>query len=182
MTHASPFPVPLVVSSDRLPDGSYGTTLSLGEDVAWTMPASRTTRYAAAVTALATAAEHDAAVYGSLTCKGLPSDLIGAVIVGCRDARPGTRRWTAPLVITPGIALREPHPPFLTVYHRERQDLMWQWTPGDARQHAAHVLQAATAAALDSTLAAVLASFGVDPETRAAAVDHVGGHWPTEED
>jgi hypothetical protein len=170
--------VALAVTTDLMPDGTYAATCSLGEDVAWTLPPGRAAAYSNAVDSLATAAEHDAAVYAALRCKGLPQDLIAAVLLRCRSHRPSTDRWTAPLVITAGITLREPHGPFLIVRHPDRPDLDWQWTPQQAREHASHVINVCAAAILDSTLSSVLAELGVDAETIPAVVDHVGRHWP----
>lgn len=175
----TPLALPLSVCSDRLPDGSYSTTLSLGQDVSWSLAQPRATKYAAAITALAVAAEHDAATYAAMRCRDIPDGLIGDVIARARTARADADRWTAPLVVTPMIAAREPHPPILACYHRDRQDLAWQWTPNLARQHAMQVLNTGAAAILDATLAAVLASYDVPPEVGAAVVNHLGHHWPT---
>jgi len=183
VTTPPPFPLTsIMVTSDRMPDDSYAVTLSLGPDRSWTLPEPRAFRYATAMFQAATAAEHDAALYHSLVCKGLPEDLIGTVISGARDARPAQDKWTHPLIVTPGITAREPHRPMLSVRHVEGAwEDGWQWSPTEARQHASHVLHAAAAVRLDSALAEVLTRIGVDVETAAAVVEHIGGHWPEED-
>lgn len=180
MTTPPPDLIALAVSTDRLPDDSYAAVVSLGSDLSWTLPAPRARRYAAAVVNAATAAEHDAATFGALTCRDIPTELIAEVITGARALRPSADRWLEPLVLTAGITAREPHGPFLHAFHRDRPDLGWQWTPADARQHAAQVLQVVSAAELDSTLVRVLAAMNVPSQVRAAVVDHLGQHWPSE--
>jgi hypothetical protein len=64
--------------------------------------------------------------------------------------------------------------------HRDRPNLAWQWTPEDARRHAGQVLQVVAAAELDSALILALAALSVPSETRAAVVDHLGRHWPSD--
>lgn len=172
--------IPLAVSTDRLPDDSYAAVISIGSDLSWTLSAPRARRYAAAVIDAATAAEHDAATYGALTCKGIPIDLVMEVIARARAFREGGGRWTDPLLITPGIQAVDPHGPFLHAMHRDRPNLAWQWTPEDARQHAGQVLQVVAAAELDSALILALAALSVPSETRAAVVDHLGRHWPSD--
>jgi hypothetical protein len=171
--------IPLAVSTDRLPDDSYAAVVSIGGDLSWTLPAPRARRYAAAVVDAATAAEHDAATYGALTCKGIPEELVAEVILRAREERPPADRWTDPLTVIRGIQAVEPHGPFLHAFHRDRPDLAWQWSPEDARRHAGQVLQVVAAAELDSALVRALAALSVPSETRAAVVDHVGRHWPS---
>jgi hypothetical protein len=95
--------IPLAVSTDRLPDDSYAAVVSIGGDLSWTLPAPRARRYAAAVVDAATAAEHDAATYGALTCKGIPEELVAEVILRAREERPPADRWTDPLTVVRGI-------------------------------------------------------------------------------
>jgi hypothetical protein len=170
-----------MVTTDRLPDDSYAAVISLGSDLSWTLPGPRARRYAASLVEAATSAEHDAATFHALRCRDIPLDLIGEVITRSRGHRPTVDRWTEPLVLTAGITAAEPHVPFLHAYHRDHPDEGWQWTPGDARQHAAHVMQVVAAATLDSALVRALTDLGVPSETRAAVVDHLGAHWPEED-
>lgn len=171
----------ITVIADRYPDGTYGATVNVGPDLSWSMPGPRARRYVIAMFEAATAADHDAALYATLACRGIPDEITASVITDVRAARPRDR-WTAPLTVTTILTAAEPHRPVLTVRPDGAAE-PWQWTPDEARQHARQVLEAVTAAEEDNRLAAVLLdSGGLPPAVVAAVIDHMQGHWPTDAD
>lgn len=179
MTDDLPQLTATTVIADRFPDGTYGATVSVGEDLSWTMPGPRARRYALALIEAATACEHDAALYGSLTARGIPEDMTAEVILQCRAARDPSR-WTRPLLLVSILTAAEPHRPILRV-HPELPTRIdgWQWTPDEVRRHARQVLEAVTAAEEDNRLAYVLTgAFGLEESVVAAVIDSLKGFWP----
>jgi hypothetical protein len=170
----------IMAIADRFPDGSYGATVNVGEDLSFSLSAARARRYAVALFEAATACEHDAALYHSLTSKNITEELAADLINHVRDARPGVDRWTAPLRISSILTAALPHLPVLVVRTGSGG---WQWAPADARRHARQVLEAVTAAEEDNRLAAVMRDrLGLKDEVIAAVIDHIQGHWPDAED
>lgn len=177
-------PLPQLTSimaiADRFPDGTYGATVNVGEDLSFSMTGPRARRYALALFEAATACEHDAALYHALACKSIGDDIAADLINHVRDARPAVSRWTAPLRINSILTAAEPHLPVLVV---ETDGGAWQWSPAEARRHARQVLECVTAAEEDNRLAMVMrARLGLEDEVIAAVIDHMQGHWPDSED
>lgn len=174
----------IVVTADRLPDGTYGATVSVGPDFSWSMPGPRARRYALALFELATACEHDVALYEALACKSIPDEIIAAVLTDVRadrDAANTFDRWLSPLRIATILTAAEPHRGVLRVIPDGNADA-WQWTPAEARQHARQVLEGVTAAEEDNRLLQVLRrGAGLPDGTIAAVIDHMQGHWPSED-
>lgn len=172
------------VTADRYPDGTYGATVSAGPDFSWSMPGPRARRYALALMELATACEHDVALYGALSCKGIPDDIAAAVLLDARTARDRAltaHRWTAPLHVTTVLTAAEPHRGILAVRPDGPVD-GWQWTPHETRKHALQVLGVVIAAEEDTRLASILRGGGIPEGPIAAAIDHMQAHWPTDAD
>lgn len=181
MTPPLPQLTSIMAIADRFPDGSYGATVNVGEDLSWTMPGPRARRYATALFEAATACEHDAALYHALACKNIGDEIAADLISHVRDARPGVSRWTAPLRIIPILTAAAPHLPVLVV--EVDSGSAWQWSPADARRHARQVLEAVTAAEEDNRLAEVMRDrLDLEPHLIAAVIDHMQGHWPDTED
>lgn len=168
------------VRSDVLPDGSYGVTISVGEDKAWTLARRRAERYAVACMARATEAEHDAAIYKLLTVRlGLEAQFAAAFIVQTiRAARQPDDRATAPLRYVPSLTLAGK--PFIS------QELdgavVGQLTPADLRDHTVGVLQVLAATDLDRRLhRALVGEIGLDEATALAVVGSLMEDWPEDE-
>jgi hypothetical protein len=174
----------ITVIADRYPDGTYGATVNVGPDLSWSMPGPRARRYALTLMELATACEHDVALYGALACKGIPDEITAAVLTDVRDARDReltSGRWVAPLRVTTILTAEPPHRGILQVRPDGPHD-GWQWTPRETRKHALQVLGAVIAADEDNRLAAVLRDgAGLPPAVVAAVIDHMQGHWPEED-
>lgn len=174
---ATPHPG-LWVRSELLPDGTYGVGLNYGDDLAWLLNRGQSLAYAAACVAVATTAEHEAAVFASMTSRGIPDDAVAELILGIRQDRPATHADTHPLRFEPGVALADRHP-FVKI--QADGQMPSQVSPEALRQHAGGVLQALAAADLDAALLRALVS-RVDLEEAAAraVIDDLGNHWPAE--
>lgn len=165
----------ILVQSDVLPDGSYVLAIHYGQDQSRVLTRAAALRYAAAVHAAATRAEHDAAVVAQLTETGLPRHALAGALIDLRNQRPPLNgKATGPLELNPCVSATHGHG-FLEVRIAGR--LTGQWTPGDARDHAGNVLDALEAVDLDTAYRRYLIKdIGVDPTTAAAAVGDLGNH------
>lgn len=168
----------LWVQSEYLPDGTFAVGFHVGEDTAWALTRDQATAHAVAVIALATEAEHDAAVLASMTGAGLETTLVAEVIALARDERPDHDAATAPLQFHPGVAARD-RSPFLRVELAGHPP--WQWTPAAARRHAHGVLQVIAAVDLDNALSKVLVqNVGIEQGNADAVISSLVEHWPAE--
>lgn len=171
----------LWVRSDVLPDGSYGVTVSVGEDRAWTLPRRRAERYAVACMARAIEAEHDAAVFRLLTIRlRMEAKSAAALVVqDVRASRQADDRATAPMRFVPSLTIEGK--PFLV--HEVDGETVGQLIPADLRDHAAGVLQVLAAADLDrALLASLTGAIGLDDGTARAVIGALAEHWPEEEE
>lgn len=166
------------VQSDRLPDGSYGITVSVGDDVSWPLTAKAAFRYASALVEASVHAEHDAAVSASLAAKGIGNDEMLGHIIGQMRADRGEVIKAGPLTLVPGVSMFDGRP-FLEV--RPPRGEKWMWSPGSARNHALNVFGVAAAVADDNRLRKILLRDGLEPELVAAMIGTLPEHWPADE-
>lgn len=160
------------------PDGkTYMVTLEASEDQALCLTTTSAAAYVHVLLGAVARAEYDAAVVAQMTALVPGPHAVSLVIRELRENRPPLDdSRTAPLRFTPGVS--QGHDPFIRVDIEGRAN-SFQWTPGEARQHALHVLDAVQAADLDSHYYRVLRSMVNLDEPRArAVVDAVGGFRP----
>lgn len=174
-----PEPDGLWVRSEVMPNGTYGVALNVGDDRSWALSRDRAVAYAAACVAVATAAEHDAAVFNLLTKQvGLPRETVGAVLVNdIHPDRPEQHAATDPLRFATALGLK--HGPFLkmTLDGKPAGEL----TPADLRDHALGVLKVIAAADLDAALhRALVGPFGLDDDRARQIIGSLANHWPAE--
>lgn len=163
------------VRSGYQPDGGYVISFDIGPDLAWSLAPDAAVGYAVALHAVATAAEHDAALLATLRDRSIPDELSGQVFVDVRAARPGVDEATAPLRCRPGVSAAS-GAPFVHLSADGAQP--WQWSPADLRHHAAAVLAVVTATEEDNRLREVLIGHGLPEGSVAALIHAMGEHWP----
>lgn len=168
------------VRSQRTPDGDgYRIVLDVGPDVTWSLTPQAAVDYAVALHHVATVAEHEAALVGTLRDRGMPDELLAQIVGDIRGARPDRDPTTAPLQFRPGVSAATGEP-FVHVHAQDGD--RWQWSPSDVRHHAGSVLSVVTATEEDNRLLAVLTGAGV-PEGSATQLIHaMGERWPAEEE
>ncbi|GAB3988822.1 hypothetical protein [Nocardioides marmoraquaticus] len=161
--------------------GGYVVTVSAGEDRARAFKPPQAMRYAAAVTAVAAQAEHDAAVGRQTQALAAEQGEQAALehAAGVVNLLRGDRASVAPNVtypirLTPGVNPKLE--PFITVAVDGDQRL-GQWTPAAARAHAMHVLESVAVADLDAAYyRALRGQVGLDEATARAAVSQLQNH------
>lgn len=166
----------LWVRSDVLPDGSYGVVVTFGGDHAWSLDTGTATGYAATLHAVATAAEHDAAMLALLTMIGVKVDDAALLLRDLRDQRARPQSAVAPLRFNAAVsqASREPF-----IQLELDGTAVGQISPEDLREHAGGVLTALAAAELDTNLhRALTAGAGLDPDKARAVITDLCNHWP----
>lgn len=152
----------LTVLSETMPDGTYGVSITVGEDRAFTLARDAAVAYAVSAFATATEAEHDLAVLrllttGAPTGIGMPRALAAEFMV--KDIRPDRpdHRATEPLrfVVAIGQA-RVPHVDAGEFQSAVRIRLagleVGYVSPDELREHASGVLNALAAVDLDASL------------------------------
>ena len=136
------------VTSDRTHNDVYIPTVVLGEDLAIPLPGAKAAAYANTVLNACAYAEYDAAVYAQLRGAGVDERLTATVLLDLRNDRPPLdQASTAPLAFDPLVTARD-HTPAIHV--SASGEKFCQWTTADARGHAMHVLDMATAVPLDA--------------------------------
>ncbi|WP_067171155.1 hypothetical protein [Microtetraspora niveoalba] len=163
------------VQSDLLPDGTYVVAIHYDDDQSRVLNHEAALRYAAAVHAAATRAEHDAAVVAQLVKIGLPKAIVAQALHDLRNDRPPhTATITAPLQLEPCVSAHR-GVGYLEVYVAGR--LVGQWDPDDARDHAANVLAVLAAVDLDAAYRRYLiGTVGLDRARAEAAVGGLAAH------
>jgi hypothetical protein len=171
----------LWVRSDVLPDGSYGVTVNVGADRAWTLPRRAAEQYAVACHDAAVAAEHDAAVVRLLTAMGMDLPLVGQFVA--KDLRPGRPAERLQVLrglrYLPGVTAQGL--PFVDL--ELAGDTAGQVSPVELQVHAAAVLACLAAVELDAALFRLLTGrIGLDPGRARQVVGSLGDHWPSPND
>lgn len=168
----------ITIHSDVLADGSYGIVIHDGADTVRALTRDEAYAHAQAVLAAAQRAEYDAAVFLQLTRKlGLPVEVASASVQDLRDVRVSLDASALhPLGLEPGATVEGK--PYIVV--SLEGDRVGQWTPADARLHAAAALELAEVVRLDSDYYEWLrTSPGVEEGRARAAVDDLVNHRPT---
>lgn len=165
----------LWVRSDLMPNGTYGCSINVGPDQAWSLPRDRAIAHAVACFAQAMTAEHDAALFTMLTRQaGLAGRDVAPLISRIRTARVLDHSATEPLRFIPCVGRRGP---FLQMLLDGRQ--VGELTPADLRDHGAAVLNVLAAADLDVGLHRMLVDTIEVPDGTARAMIHeMADHWP----
>lgn len=161
--------------------GGYVVTVTAGADRARALKPPQAMRYAAAITAIAAQAEHDAAVGRQTQAlaadqgeQGALEHAAGIVNLLRSDRAPVAPNVTYPIRLTPGV--NPQLQPFITVAVDGDQRL-GQWTPAAARAHAMHVLESVAVADLDAAYyRALRGQVGLDDATARAAVSQLQTH------
>jgi hypothetical protein len=169
----------LWVSTDPLPDGSYGIVVSLDGDRAWPMTRGRAHMYAMAALAIAEQADYEQALYRQLTQK--MDQHRDAALMMLANFRHGAqaidRAAFAPLDFVGGI--NSAGDSFVRI------DLdgkgVGQISPEDLRQHALAVLRNRLIAPLDALYRRQLTEVvGLDDQTAQVAVNDLAHFRPPE--
>lgn len=160
-------------------DGSaYVVTLEATDDVAVALDPDRALRYARGVLDAAHRAAYDAAVLRQMKSKlKLDLETASQLVADLRKDRPSLDPdATEPLVLEPGVSAFTGEP-FLTVGLRGKQDKLGQWSFGDAREHALHVLESLAVAELDSGyFRALVGQVGIEAPRARNVVDDLANH------
>lgn len=169
----------ITLLSDVLADGSYGIVIHDGADIVRALTHDEAYDHAQAVFAAAQRAEYDAAVFRQLTTKlGQPLDTVAETIRDLRSMRaPLDPNALHPIGLEPLV--NSQGKPFLIVSLNGHP--VAQWTPADARRHAAGALELAEAVRLDSDYYAWLTSeAGIEEPHARNIVDDLANHRPHE--
>lgn len=150
---------------------TYVVTLSMSEDLAFTLTPIRASAYATALLAAVADAEYDHAIFRQITEKvGMAEELAFQLVRDVRNERP--QREAAGLKFIPGVSARKRHP-FVQVTSNNQE--VGQFDTDSARRHALHVLEAVPAADLDAAYLKVLrATIGLDENRARQIVENVG--------
>lgn len=127
--------------------GGYCLAVHFTRDVTHPLTPSEAVSYAVSITEASAAASYDAAVFVQFTKKlKMPFDLARDIFKAMWRRR-GRETWQAgPMTLKPGISALTGRA-FLAC---DVDGFSWQWEPAEARQHARQVLEASTAATLDT--------------------------------
>lgn len=169
-------PTGIWVTSDVLPDGTYGLTVQYTDDVAVSFDRATATAYAREVFDAATAAAYDAAVVDQFNQLSNDTNAerrvaaTGHVVHQLRATRPPLDQDALGiLALTPGVSAYTGRP-FLHC-SLLGHPLRWQWSPADAEQHATQVMQGVAVAHLDGVYRRFLVEeIGLDEGTARATV------------
>lgn len=167
----------ITLLSDVLADGSYGIVIHDGADTVRGLSREEAYDHAAAVLTAAQRAEYDAAVFQQLNGKlGLPLDTVAEAIRDLRSTRaPLDPNAMHPIGLEPLVTSQGK--PFLILSVNGRR--VCQWTPADARRHAAGALELAEAVRLDSDYFTWLTNdAGVEEPRARNVVDDLANHRP----
>jgi hypothetical protein len=166
----------LWVYSDRLPDGRYGSSVSIGKDHVW--PLHDPITYATVVIRVAITAQHDAAVVRLLhEHVGVPLEAVGALLTVLRDGERGRPpvEVLPDLTMTPGVNQR--FEPFIVTEGKGIEP--FQNTVEEIIGHAVGALQGAVAAELDTRLyREAIDTLELDEGRAGAIVAHLSAYWP----
>lgn len=167
----------LWVVADAIEDGTYCPVVTFGPDRSWPLYAGAT-EYAEAVTEVAVAAEHDAAVVAMLVdVVGMPLPMVATLVQELRGRRPEHVEPLDGMRIT--AAVNHAGKPFVTIEVKGCEPM--QTAPYRLRKHGADVLAVKASITLDRTLRAALVDpFGLDDQTARGMVGELAGYIPTE--
>jgi hypothetical protein len=184
------------VTTEIGPDGRYESRVTFEEDgkldVAIVLDWTGAVQYAQAVLAAATAAEYDSLIVQQFRGMDMDTEHIALVVSEFRKRQPKLRdpfaggRYgvgkrtgasaTGLFSLTPGVSA-ETGEPFMVLKLRGKP--VGQWTPADAREHAAFVLEIATAAEYDQLYFETLTEdFGLDAKRAYNAVHGLQTYRP----
>jgi hypothetical protein len=126
------------VLSDVAANGEYVLTVHFNDDIAFPLNGSADRLdYAGALLTACGAAEHDAAVFKQLKAMmDIPEPEAMHYVIDLRKRRAGTSWKAGPFTLTPGVNRRGK--PFVAC---EINGTTWQWSTGQAREHARQVLE-----------------------------------------
>lgn len=148
--------------------GTYRPALDL-DGTAYDLGGGKALLHARAVITAAERATHDAAVYKQF---GDDTTHAGHLVVALRKDRLPID-WPTPLTLEPGVSAFTGEP-FLHV--AVNGIVSGQWTPADARGHAAHALEADEAAELDGAFYRCLVACDIDDHKARAIVADLANH------
>lgn len=158
-----------VRTSPTLDGTAYQVVIEAGPDHARGLTPAEALSYAREVMRVVAEATHDAAVGKMLVDTGIDLPDAVATLGELRASRRRLTAGTSPLILQ-GCATIE-FKPFIAVSIEGEQEPSGQWTPDDARAHAASVIEAIHAARLDQALYEHLTTvIGIKPEAARAAV------------
>lgn len=161
------------VISDVAPDGTYVTTVHATEDVAFTLTRTEAITYAAQVMDASARAEFDAAVVAQLRVVGMDMPLIASVVNDLRAERPPIQ-FSTPLSVDPFVTAAKSEAQLYVLVNGKRYA---QWTPADAAQHVAQVLEVAAGVDLDAAYRRYLVGpIGMDDEKARTLVGSLANH------
>jgi hypothetical protein len=162
-------------------NGTYFVSLQIDEDEdhSYGFTRENALQYAAYVHEAAARADYDASVIKQLLSIELDQFVAIKFIEELRKDRPPLDdKW--PLILEPGVAHRTGEG-FLIVKNGWEADKtgepFGQWTPGAARSHAAHVLEALAVADLDAGyLRQLIGVIGIEKDLARNMVNDLGAH------
>lgn len=157
-------------------DGAtYVVTLSVNEDLSFTLTPTRATAYATKLLTAVAQAEYDAAVLHQMVSLGLEAEVAAQLILDLRGDR--VELEAAGLRFDPGVSARAQHP---FIHFIWRGEPIAQMDTPSARRHALHVLEAPAAADLDALYLKVLrGQIGLDEGRARNVVAALADHYPT---
>lgn len=160
---------------------SYFVEIEYDADRSRSVTPARAMAYAATVFQLAQQAEHDAAVFSQMILTlGIAEMEVARLIEDLRKDRPPLNTDVLkPLGLTPGVTIKGK--PFLALLLDDVQ--VGQWSPTDAREHAAYLLECVQAADMDSAYFRMLTGvIGVEPARALNVISDLGKHrWAGDE-
>jgi hypothetical protein len=168
------------VLSETAPDGTYVCAVHATDDSAFILDRKQATRYVLTVMTACAYAEYDAAMYRQLSAvKGLSDRDVVQMIAAVRQDRALLNDgFTFPLRFAPIFGWRSKQP-LVHVFlkgHGEGMPLT-EWTPGEARGHAMHVLNALVVADVDAVYRRhLVGSIGVSDAQARQMVDRLALH------
>jgi len=164
------------VISDLAADGTYLTTIQVGDDTVIPLPRASAYAYALAAIAAAEYAAYDAAVLAQVTkiVKGDKAAAAQMVLDLRADRAPLDTAATHPLAFEPIIASKTGEP---AIHVSLRGTRFCQWTVDDLKGHALHVLGAAAAVDLDNAYYQLLTTLiNVEPDRARNVVGDLINH------
>lgn len=166
------------VRSDVMPDGSYGVSVTVGDDHAFCLDRPAAIAYATACYQVATIADHCTAIMRLFTSRDLAAEDATEFAARHLALAHHDHAATAPMRYTAAIARPKTPPPRagaltgLIMVHHSGSDLGWI-DPEQMRDHAAGVLIVLAASRLDAVLLrSLVVDIGLkEPYARATVAD-----------
>jgi hypothetical protein len=164
------------VRTDPGTDGVYRVSIDASNDTSFGLDQASALTYAMSVLDAASRAEYDAAVIRQMTKVGSGGAVHAVALVQQLRADRPEPSPVGPLQLIPGVSAATGDP-FLAIHLNGQQ--VGQWTPGDARGHAVHVLECVLVADLDSAYLRGLQAIGIEEDRARAVVDDLINHRET---